>query len=203
MLYRVSTKFIIQKIHCPKKNKNTNILFYLSLACLHQECIAESIRYLQKAVNGAPKVDFFANQLQILEQLMPSDLSREQLSQRHNKKILVVEDSATTRRFIIKTLKDFGYSTVEARNGLEALSKLHSEEPDLVLLDIILPKMDGYKVLSIIKSGGEKYESLPVIMLTSKDGMVSKLKGKMAGSDAYLTKPFKNDVLLKTIDNFI
>ena len=114
------------------------------------------------------------------------------------KKILVVEDSSTTRKVISITLGQKGYDIIEAKDGLEALSRLNEEKPDLILLDIILPKMDGYKILSIIKSNAV-FKDIPVIMLTSKDGFVHKVKGKLAGSAAYLTKPFDPKVLVETI----
>lgn len=187
----------------PQKDKNPNILYFLSLAYLHQENYAEAISFLRNAVNVAPKVMFLSNQLKILERIIPAGFTIKNDTSHQNKKILVVEDSITTRRFVVKTLQDSGYNTIEACDGLEALSKLNAETPDMILLDIILPKMDGYKVLSIIKSGGKKFENTPVIMLTSKDGMLNKLKGKMAGSSAYLTKPFDPKELIQTIDKHL
>ena len=118
------------------------------------------------------------------------------------KKILVVEDSPTTRKVVVLTLKQKGYSMIEAQDGLEALSKIDEERPDLVLLDIILPKMDGYKVLSIIKESPE-FKDIPVIMLTSKDGFLNKAKGKFSGSNAYLTKPFDPEELIETIEKHL
>ena len=118
--------------------------------------------------------------------------------------ILVVEDSPTTRKVIAITLTRNGYKVIEAGDGLEALSKLNEgpQPPDLIMLDVILPKMDGYKILSIIK-GNEEFKDIPVIMLTSKDGFLNKMKGKMAGSAAYLTKPFDPDQMLQEIKRHI
>ena len=112
-----------------------------------------------------------------------------QTAQNNQKLILVVEDSPTTRKVISITLSRQGYRVIEAGDGLEALSKISEERPDLIMLDVILPKMDGYKILSIVK-GNKEFKDIPVIMLTSKDGFINKMKGKMAGSAAYLTKPF-------------
>jgi len=114
------------------------------------------------------------------------------------KKILVVEDSSTTRKVIAVTLSQNDYQVIEACDGIEALSRLNEHKPDLIILDIILPKMDGYKILSIIKSNSD-FKETPVIMLTSKDSFFSKVKGRMAGSTAYLTKPFDPQKLLETI----
>ena len=82
------------------------------------------------------------------------------------------------------------------------MSKLNETRPDLILLDIILPKMDGYKILSIIKENPE-FKQIPVIMLTSKDGIINKVKGKVAGSTAYLTKPFDPTQLVATIEKHL
>jgi twitching motility two-component system response regulator PilG len=90
---------------------------------------------------------------------------------------------------------------VEAKDGLEALSKINDERPDLVLLDIILPKMDGYRILSIVKKTPELKDT-PVILLTSKDGLVDKVKGRLAGSTAYLTKPFEPNDLIETVRKY-
>ena len=118
------------------------------------------------------------------------------------RKILVVEDSSTIRKVISITLSQKGYEIIEAGDGLEALSRLNEIKPDLILLDIILPKMDGYQILSIIRDNPE-FKNIPVIMLTSKDGIINKVKGKIAGSSAYLTKPFDPAQLVETIERHI
>jgi len=118
------------------------------------------------------------------------------------KKILIVEDSAVTRKLIGKTLLDNGYVVVEAENGLAAFARLNDEKPDLMLLDIIMPGIDGYKVLSMVRKH-DKFKNLPVIMLTSRDGLLDKLRGKMGGSDEYLTKPFTPDQLLEKINKYL
>jgi twitching motility two-component system response regulator PilG len=117
------------------------------------------------------------------------------------KKILVVEDSSTTRMVITKILTQKGYTIVEACDGLEALNKAHNESPDLILLDIILPKMTGYDILSVIKRH-PVLKNTPVIMLTSRDGFLDKVKGKLAGSTEYLTKPFDSAKLLEAIERY-
>ena len=117
-------------------------------------------------------------------------------------KILVVEDSVTTRKVITITLSQNGYSVVEASDGLEALSKVKDEKPDFILMDIILPKMDGYKVLTIIKNNPE-FKDIPVVMLTSKTSYTDKVKGELAGSTAYLTKPFDQEDLLETVEKYL
>ena len=125
-----------------------------------------------------------------------------QAASEEKKKVLVVEGSSTTRKVIVLTLQQRGYSVVEAGDGLEALSRLNEEKPNLILLEIILPKMDGHKILTIIKDNPE-FRDIPIIMLTSKDGFMNKMKNKLAGSAAYLTKPFKPERLLSTVEKYL
>lgn len=120
------------------------------------------------------------------------------VSRKPAKKILVVEDSAVTRKMIAKFLVDGGYAVVEAENGLAAFARLNEENPDLMLLDVVMPGIDGYKVLSMVRKH-DIFKNLPIIMLTSRDGLLDKLRGKMSGSDEYLTKPFTPEQLLEKI----
>lgn len=114
------------------------------------------------------------------------------------KKILIVEDSNTTRKIIDRILTEGGYETAEAANGMEALAEMSHNRPDLILLDIIMPGMDGYKVLSLIKKS-EDSKDIPVILLTSRDQLFDKIRGKMSSADQYLTKPFKPPELLEAV----
>lgn len=117
-------------------------------------------------------------------------------------KILVVEDSGLIRKSIVQTLTENHYKVVEAKDGYEALAQLSNEQPDLVLLDLILPKIDGYEVLSRMKKK-TSFKDIPVIVLTSRDTLFDKLKGKMSGSDEYLTKPFEKADLLTIIHKYL
>ncbi|HID50053.1 MAG TPA: response regulator [Chromatiales bacterium] len=118
------------------------------------------------------------------------------------KKILVVEDSAMARKTVVNILLAKGYDVMEARDGLEALIKLEKMTPDIVLLDLILPRMDGYEVLNVMKKE-KKTKNIPVIALTSRDALFDKLKGKMSGTDEYLTKPIKSNELLKKLHKYL
>lgn len=118
------------------------------------------------------------------------------------KKILAVDDSALARKIIVQTLVENSYTVVEAKDGVEALEKLDNELPDLVLLDLILPGMDGYEVLAAMKKH-EFHKSIPVIVLTSRDALFDKLKGKMSGTDEYLTKPIKSGELLNKVEKYL
>ena len=111
------------------------------------------------------------------------------------KKILVVEDSRVARIVLCKFLKDYGYDVLEAANGRSAVAQLAVESPDLVILDLILPDIDGYQIFNDMKDD-ERTRDIPVIILTSRDSLVDKLRGRMSGSDEYVTKPFKNEILL-------
>ncbi len=118
------------------------------------------------------------------------------------KKILVVEDSRTQRKIICRMLEQNGYEIVEASDGYEALGQLDKEKPDLILLDIIMPGMDGYKVMSLIK---EKpgMKNVPIIMLTSRDKLIDKMRGKVSGTNEYLTKPFVYEELIAKVDKYL
>ena len=118
------------------------------------------------------------------------------------KKIMVVEDSGLARKILVKALADQGYFVTEAKDGQEALDLLAISVPDLVLLDLILPKVDGYEVLARMKQNQE-LKKVPVIVLTSRDALFDKLKGKMSGTDEYLTKPVSPDQLKIKLDKYL
>jgi len=118
------------------------------------------------------------------------------------KEILVVEDSRTQRNIICKMLTQYGYRTLQAADGYDALEQLNKVKPDLILLDIVMPGIDGYKVLSAIK---EKpgMKNIPVIMLTSRDTLFDKMRGKVSDSDEYLTKPFRSEELIEKVNKYL
>ena len=128
-------------------------------------------------------------------------LKRIQGKHKH-KKILVVEDSSLARKAVIEILSIKGYDYAEAKDGFEALGKLSEDIPDLVLLDLVLPKMDGYAVLTAMKKD-DAYKHIPVIVLTSRDALFDKLKGKMSGTDEYLTKPIQPNELLNKLNKYL
>ena len=113
-------------------------------------------------------------------------------------KILVVDDSATIRRSAETMLQTAGFEVVTAENGFEALSKVARHNPNLIFVDIMMPRLDGYQTCAIIKNN-EQYRSTPVIMLTSKDGLFDQARGRVVGSDLYLTKPFTKEELLGAV----
>ena len=113
-------------------------------------------------------------------------------------KILVVDDSTTIRRSAETMLKSAGFEVITAENGFEALSKVARHNPDLIFVDIMMPRLDGYQTCAIIKNN-EHYRATPVVMLTSKDGLFDQARGRVVGSDLYLTKPFTKEELLGAV----
>lgn len=115
-----------------------------------------------------------------------------------NLKILVVDDSRTICRTAEVLLGEEGCTVITAEDGYVALAKLVSEKPDLVFLDIMMPRVDGFQACAIIKNN-PKYKDLPVIMLTSKDGLVDRARGRLVGATYYLTKPFTREELIGAV----
>jgi twitching motility two-component system response regulator PilG len=114
-------------------------------------------------------------------------------------KVLVIDDSNTIRRSAEIFLKQGGYEVLLAEDGFDALSKVNDHDPDLIFCDILMPRLDGYQTCAIIKRN-QKFSDVPVIMLSSKDGLFDKARGRMVGSQDYLTKPFTKDQLLQAVE---
>nr|WP_218179322.1 response regulator [Hydrogenophaga aromaticivorans] len=116
-------------------------------------------------------------------------------------KVLVVDDSNTIRRSAEIFLKQGGHEVLLAEDGFDALAKINDYQPDLVFCDILMPRLDGYQTCAIIKRNA-RFASIPVVMLSSKDGVFDKARGRMVGSQDYLTKPFTKDQLLQAVQQF-
>ena len=117
-------------------------------------------------------------------------------------KILVVDDSKTIRRTAETLLSKEGCQVFTAIDGFDALSKIADHQPDLIFVDIMMPRLDGYQTCSLIKHN-KVFKDTPVIMLSSKDGLFDRARGRIVGSEQYLTKPFTKDELLGAISNQI
>jgi twitching motility two-component system response regulator PilG len=117
-------------------------------------------------------------------------------------KILVVDDSKTIRRTAETLLSREGCQVFTAIDGFDALSKIADHQPDLIFVDIMMPRLDGYQTCSLIKHN-KVFKKTPVIMLSSKDGLFDRARGRIVGSEQYLTKPFTKDELLGAISNQI
>lgn len=113
-------------------------------------------------------------------------------------RVMVIDDSNTIRRSAEIFLGQTGCKVVLAEDGFDALSKISDHRPDVIFMDIMMPRLDGYQTCALIKRNPE-LASTPVIMLSSKDGLFDRARGRMAGSSEYLTKPFTKDSLLKTV----
>jgi twitching motility two-component system response regulator PilG len=117
-------------------------------------------------------------------------------------KILVIDDSKTIRRTAETLLTKEGCQVFTAIDGFDALSKIADHQPDLIFVDIMMPRLDGYETCSLIKHN-KTFKQTPVIMLSSKDGLFDRARGRIVGSEQYLTKPFTKDELLGAISNQI
>lgn len=118
--------------------------------------------------------------------------------QTNKPKIMVVDDSKTIRRTAETLLQREGYEVITAEDGFEALSKIANQKPDIIFVDIMMPRLDGYQTCALIKNNAD-FKATPVIMLSSKDGLFDKAKGRIVGSDQYVTKPFSKDEILEAI----
>ncbi len=118
-----------------------------------------------------------------------------------NLKILVVDDSNTIRRSAEIFLKAGKHDVVLAEDGFDALAKVNDYRPDLIFCDILMPRLDGYQTCAIIKRNAQ-FSNVPVVMLSSKDGVFDKARGRMVGAQDYLTKPFTKDQLLKAVEQY-
>jgi twitching motility two-component system response regulator PilG len=112
--------------------------------------------------------------------------------------VLVVDDSRTVQRMVLSTLERELFRVQIAEDGLQALAKLNEETPSLILLDITMPRMDGYQVCKVI-TGNDAFKHIPVVMLSGKDGFFDKVRGRMVGAKDYITKPFEADALVKSV----
>jgi twitching motility two-component system response regulator PilG len=113
-------------------------------------------------------------------------------------RVLVIDDSNTIRRSAEIFLRQGGHEVLLAEDGFEALSKVNDHGPDLIFCDILMPRLDGYQTCAIIKRNA-RFAHVPVIMLSSKDGLFDKARGRMVGSQQYLTKPFTKEQLLRAV----
>lgn len=117
-------------------------------------------------------------------------------------KVMVIDDSKTIRRTAETLLKKEGCEVLTAVDGFEALAKISDQKPAIIFVDIMMPRLDGYQTCSLIKHN-KVFRSIPVIMLSSKDGLFDRARGRIVGSEHYLTKPFTKDELLSAIETHI
>lgn len=159
----------------------------LALCLLNLNRSAEAVPHLKKALELQPG---HAGVQRLLESL------------RSRRLILAVDDSLTVRKIVSITLERLGYRVMTAADGMQALARLSEETPDLVLLDITMPRMDGYQVCKVIKQA-PLTKSIPVVMLSGKDGFFDKVKGRLAGATDYITKPFREATLAEVVEKYV
>jgi twitching motility two-component system response regulator PilG len=178
--------------------------FHLGLALLALKRFDEAISQLQKAGQHRTPDGFRLHLNNIIrrkaafEQAAAEKLRQEKALQRS---VLVVDDSPTVRKLVTMTLQGKGYRVLEAADGYEAARRITEGLPNLVLLDITMPGPDGYEVCKIFK-GSPETARIPIVMLSGKDGFFDKIRGRLAGSTAYITKPFKPEQVLQVVDKY-
>lgn len=176
----------------------------LGIGYLNLKEYRKGFQYLQEAFAKNPNDVMLNSQIDALAIRIAEieDQAKENESKPKCKKILVVDDSPTVRKLISGKLEKCGHEVICAVDGMDALAKVNDAVPDLVLLDITMPRMDGYQVCKLLR-GNEMTKDVPVVMISGKDGFFDKVRGKMAGTTNYITKPFGPETLMKTINEYI
>jgi len=183
-----------------ESNEEFSAHYYLGLAHLNLNQLSEAIAHLRKASQLRPDAEALKTHLAALAQrqkAMPETFNGEQRRTSPLKTILVVDDSATVRKLVQVILERCGHQVLTASGMMEALTKLEEAELDLVLLDICMPRIDGYQLCKIIKGANS---DVPVVMLSGKDGFLDKVRGRMAGAVGYITKPFEPAALIRAVE---
>lgn len=117
-------------------------------------------------------------------------------------KVMVIDDSKTIRRTAETLLKKVGCTVITASDGFEALAKIADHKPNIIFVDIMMPRLDGYQTTALIKNN-KAFKNTPVVMLSSKDGLFDRARGRIVGSEQYLTKPFTKEELLGAIKDLV
>jgi len=183
---------------------NVSELLHLAVGYLNLRSFELGLRYLQEASRLDPNNVILTGQLTAvairLEELRRHDKGPDTMPK--GKSILVVDDSATVRKLIAGKLEKSGHKVICAVDGVEGLACIAEALPDLVLLDIGMPRMDGYEVCREIRANPAASD-LPVVMISGKDGFFDKVRGRMAGCTGYVTKPFGPETLMKALDTYL
>jgi len=117
-------------------------------------------------------------------------------------KVVVIDDSKVIRRTAEALLKKAGCSVITATDGFESLSKVMEHQPHIIFVDIMMPRLDGYQTCALIKNN-PNFKKIPVVMLSSKDGLFERARGRIVGAEHYMTKPFTREELLNTIKAYV
>jgi len=117
-------------------------------------------------------------------------------------KVVVIDDSKTIRRTAETLLKKAGCEVITATDGFESLSKVMEYQPNIIFVDIMMPRLDGYQTCALIKNN-PTFKKTPIVMLSSKDGLFERARGRIVGAEHYMTKPFTREELLSTIKAYV
>jgi len=117
-------------------------------------------------------------------------------------KVVVIDDSKTIRRTAETLLKKAGCEVITATDGFESLSKVMEHQPHIIFVDIMMPRLDGYQTCALIKNN-QNFKTIPIVMLSSKDGLFERARSRIVGAEHYMTKPFTREELLNTIKNYV
>lgn len=176
----------------------------LAVGYINLKDLRQGIEYLQKASQMAPNDVMLYSQVNSLKirfaEIEQQESHNSQMAK--GRKILVVDDSATVRKLISSKLEKSGHEVVSAVDGVDAMEIIKEFTPDLILLDIMMPKLDGYQVCKLIRTN-ELTKDVPIVMISGKDGFFDKVRGRMAGTTGYITKPFGPETLMKAVETYI
>ena len=176
----------------------------LAIGQINLRNLRKGYSYLQDAVKLAPNDVVLRSQVNAMAIRLAEIEEQESIhsSMPRGKVILVVDDSATVRKLISSKLLKSGHEVICAVDGVDALEKIKEVSPDLVLLDITMPRMDGYQVCKVMRSE-EITKEVPIVMISGNDGFFDKVRGRMAGTTGYITKPFGPETLMKTVETYL
>jgi twitching motility two-component system response regulator PilG len=183
---------------------NGDELTTLALGHLNLGSFDAGRKYMQEALQLDPNNVVLASQLNALS-IRLDEIARQREADEarpRGKTILVVDDSATVRKLISGKLEKSGHNVINACDGVEALERMSEQVPDLVLLDITMPRMDGYEVCKQIRAN-PNCSHIPVVMISGKDGFFDKVRGRMAGASGYVTKPFGPETLMRALETYL
>lgn len=186
----------------PAGRVSFDVHYRLGLAYLNLRRMDMGIRHLAAALQLQPDDQTLRTQLRLLMRQYEATRPPVKPQKQYRGTVLVVDDSPTICKLVAITLEGRGYRVMAASDGMEALARMSEGMPDLILLDVMMPRLDGYQVCKIIK-GNVDTRDVPIVMLSGKDGFFDKVRGRMAGSTEYITKPFEPETLIDVMERHI